>query len=391
MTAITGCAREPASSGVSATPRAAVRAAGDRPDPDGARPALEERDADAARPAPSAAPARLVLAFGGDVIAHEALRVAAARADQRDASGRSQNDSGYGALIAAVAPAVSGADLAFANLESPVTQRGLRRGEMIFQADEPLLAAVARAGFHVVSVANNHALDQGRGGLADTLAAVQRHGLVAVGGADTMRAACAPLMLERRGIKIAVFARTLLMNFHDPLEPGKPAVCMLAEGPLKREARAARAQGADVVIASLHWGNEYERAPRREQVDAAARLVDAGVDLVIGHHPHVLQRVERVTTRDGRRAVIAYSLGNLLSNQGYAFDPARGKEADGDTRDAAILRVVLSRREDGAVRVDEASAIPLWTDHTADGDILLVPATSRRRRIAERLQVPLVP
>lgn len=386
-TAIAGCARESASSGTSTPPRAAVRAGTGPTDPDGTRPALEERDPSAPR---HAKPPRLVLAFGGDVIAHDALRVAAARADHRDAAGRSLNDSGYGALIAAIEPAVRGADLAFANLESPVTPRELRRGEMIFHADEPLLAAVARAGFHVVSVANNHALDQGRGGLADTLAAASRHGLVAVGAGGTMREACAPRVVTRSGIAIAVLARTLVMNFHDPPERERPSVCMLAEGPLKRQVREARAAGAELVIASLHWGNEYDRAPRREQIDAAHRLVEAGVDLVIGHHPHVLQRVERVPRRDGRDALVAYSLGNLLSNQGYAFDPRTGKEADGDTRDAAVLRVVVARRDDGAIAIADATAVPLWTDHSAGGDITLVPATTRRARIAERLRIPLV-
>jgi len=111
---------------------------------------------------------------------------------------------------------------------------------------------------------------------------------------------------------------------------------------------------------------------------------------VIGHHPHVLQRVERMRARDGREALIAYSLGNLLSNQAFAFDPSVGREADGDTRDAAVLRVAVARGEDGVVRVEEASAIPLWTHHTAEGDILVVPATSRRARIGKRLEVPLI-
>ncbi|MBN9164008.1 MAG: CapA family protein [Myxococcales bacterium] len=351
--------------------------------------AHEGVDAPAPSP-PPAAPAGLVLAFGGDVIAHEALRGAAARADRRDADGTSLNASGYGALVGAVEAAVRGVDIAFANLESPVTPHRRRRGGMIFQGEEPLLAAIAGAGFHVLSLANNHAFDQGRVGLTDTLSAVERHGLVAVGAGATMRAACEPRFVERRGIKVAFLARTLVMNFPEPADAGKPAVCMLAEGPLKQHVRAARRDGADLVIASLHWGNEYERAPRRDQIEAAHRIVEAGADLVIGHHPHVLQRVERMRARDGREALIAYSLGNLLSNQAFAFDPSVGREADGDTRDAAVLRVAVARGEDGVVRVEEASAIPLWTHHTAEGDILVVPATSRRARIGKRLEVPLI-
>ena len=319
---------------------------------------------------------RLVLAFGGDVIAHEAVRVAAAR-------------GGYEAIAEGAREALHGVDLAFANLESPVTERAVRRGDMIFHADDALVGAIRGVGFEVVSVANNHAYDQGRAGLADTLEAVERHGLVAVGAGATYQSACEPRWIERRGIRIAFLARTLVMNFEEAPARGMPEVCMLAEGPLQRAARAARAAGADLVIASLHWGNEYERAPRREQVEAAHRLAGAGVDLVIGHHPHVLQPVESVRGPSGHETLVAYSLGNLISNQGFAFEPARGHEPDGDTRDVAILRVVVEKVAAGATRIADVSAIPLWTEHDADGAIRLVPATARRERIAARLGVPL--
>ena len=271
---------------------------------------------------------RLVLAFGGDVIAHEAVRVAAAR-------------GGYEAIAEGAREALHGVDLAFANLESPVTERAVRRGDMIFHADDALVGAIRGVGFEVVSVANNHAYDQGRAGLADTLEAVERHGLVAVGAGATYQSACEPRWIERRGIRIAFLARTLVMNFEEAPARGMPEVCMLAEGPL-------------------------QRAPRREQVEAAHRLAGAGVDLVIGHHPHVLQPVESVRGPSGHETLVAYSLGNLISNQGFAFEPARGHEPDGDTRDVAILRVVVEKVAAGATRIADVSAIPLWTEHDAD-------------------------
>lgn len=323
-----------------------------------------------------AEPRSLVLAFGGDVIAHEAVRDAGARV-------------GYDALLGAARAALGDADLAFVNLESPVTPRWVRRGQKIFRADEEMLAALAGAGVKLVSLANNHAFDQGPEGLADSMAAVERHGLVGIGAGRTLADACAPVFLEQKGIRVAMLARTLVMNFHDGGARGKPDVCMLAEGPLKRAARAARASGADLVVASLHWGNEYERAPRREQIDAARRVVESGVDLLIGHHPHVLQPVVRMKTSRGTEAVVAYSLGNLLSNQGYGYRPGVRPEREGDTRDAAVLRIEVSKGADGAVRVDAVRAVPLWTEHRPDGAIVLVPATTRRARIARALQVPL--
>jgi hypothetical protein len=320
---------------------------------------------------------RVVLAFAGDVIAHDAVRNAAAH-----------SEGSYRTLVEAARPALEGVDLAFANLESPVSTRTVRRGDMIFNAEEALLGALGGLGFQVISLANNHAFDQGRSGLTDTLEAAARFGLVVVGAGTTLSQACAPVYLERRGMRIAILARTLVMNFHDGGDHGAPDVCMLAEGPLKRAARAARVDGADLVIASLHWGNEYERTPRREQIDAAHRIVGAGVDLVIGHHPHVLQPVERVHTPRGSVAMVAYSLGNLLSNQGYAFDELSDPAQKGDTRDAAILRVSVSKDTKG-VTIDEVTAVPLWTQHGDGGVITLGPATSRRERIARALRVRL--
>ena len=321
----------------------------------------------------------VVLAFAGDVIAHDAVREAATRVD-----------GGYAAMLAGARAALHDVDLAFVNLETPVATRVLRRGPMIFNGDDDLLAALRRTGFGVLWLANNHAFDQGRDGLADTLEATARHGFVIVGAAPTLTEACRPVMIEQGGITIALFARTLVMNFHDGGHRGAPDVCMLAEGPLKRSARAARAAGADLVIASLHWGNEYERAPRREQVDAAHRIVEAGVDLVIGHHPHVLQPVERVRTSRGTKAVVAYSLGNLLSNQGYAFDEHTASPGAGDTRDGGILRVVVSKAPGGGITVDDVAAVPFWTHHGAAGEIAVVAATARRPRVGKALRVPLV-
>lgn len=371
-----GCAATPPSRAVERDvggPRSVAAAREARGDASAAR---EERDGEA----------RLVLAFAGDVIAHDAVKHAAARADVRGPDGTSRNHGGYDALLGSVGAALAGADLAFANLESPVTARRKRSGAMIFRADEEMVAALAAAGFGVLSVANNHAFDQGDEGLADTLRAVARHGLLAIGGGTSRRDACAPRFVERKGIRIALLARTLIMNF--PEERPRTHVCMLAEGELKRAAREARASGAELVIASVHWGAEYWRTPHPEQVDSGRRIVAAGVDLLIGHHPHVLQPVERRRVADGRDTLIAYSLGNLLSNQGHEY-VSGVRERDGDTRDVAILRVTVTRADDGTLRIADASAVALWTERTAEGDIALVPAITRRERVSRALGAPL--
>jgi poly-gamma-glutamate synthesis protein (capsule biosynthesis protein) len=136
--------------------------------------------------------------------------------------------------------------------------------------------------------------------------------------------------------------------------------------------RAAAAQ-ADAVVVSLHWGVEYETQPRTDDVELAHALADAGALVVLGHHPHVLQPVELYRRADGRTAVIAYSLGNFVSNQSRRYVHGVTPEKVAQTRDGLLLRVALARRDYGRgvvrVEVDGADALPLWTENdTADLD-----------------------
>lgn len=372
---VAGCAGHaaaPPSTPARVTPASRRPPASDATSP---APATSPREAALACP-PSGRATRddsLVLAFAGDVIAHEAVGHAA-----------HHERAGYAAMLAPAGAVFRDADLAFVNLESPITTARVRRGPLTFRGEESLVDALVDAGVGVVSLANNHAYDQGPRGLADTMTTVARRGLLAVGAGETRRAACAARSIEINGFRIAFLAQTLLMNVQEPL--GSPDVCMWDLGALKRAVREARKR-ADVVVVSMHWGNEYEGAPRKEQVDVARMVVDAGADLLIGHHPHVLQRVERMAHGD-RQALVAYSLGNLLSNQAYAFDPSSPAESAGDPRDVAVLRVTFTREAATAgPRLARVDAVPFWTEHAGD-TITLAPATTRRSRIASRLGIP---
>jgi poly-gamma-glutamate synthesis protein (capsule biosynthesis protein) len=121
------------------------------------------------------------------------------------------------------------------------------------------------------------------------------------------------------------------------------------------------------VVVSLHWGTEYEPQPREEDVELAHQLADAGALVVIGHHPHVLQPVELYRRADGRTALIAYSLGNFVSNQSRKYVHGVTPEKVAATRDGAFLRVALARKDygHGVVRteLDGADFLPLWTEN----------------------------
>jgi poly-gamma-glutamate synthesis protein (capsule biosynthesis protein) len=212
--------------------------------------------------------------------------------------------------LAALAPCTVSVDLAFANLESPLTSAPLNRETYDLRAPFEAHLALAAAGLDLVSLANNHITDSGEQGVHDTLAALRAAGVVGLGPSDL------PWTTTLGGLKLAFLA------FEDVLEPVD----------LRRAQAALKAQRrhADLLIVSVHWGNELESLPNARQQILARGLAAAGADIIIGHHPHVLQPVEWLWGEGrGRPTLVAYSLGNALFDQ--AAPPA--------TRQGALLLV----------------------------------------------------
>jgi len=145
----------------------------------------------------------------------------------------------------------------------------------------------------------------------------------------------------------------------------EPWVRPLDLEPALQAVREARAK-ADVVVVSLHWGNEYQHLPTKRQRDIARALVAAGCDVILGHHPHVLQPAE-VLEVEGRKALVAYSLGNFISNQDRMYRADQFPVAGGDNRDGVALKVSFEQRLDthGRYRavLAETRIEPLWTEN----------------------------
>ena len=311
--------------------------------------------------------ARATLGAVGDVLMHEAVKRSA------EVHGRGAPDRGYAWLYAPVADLLSQPDLTFANLETPIApEAGAGTREYVFNAPQEAALALRRAGVDLVSVANNHAFDQGRPGFEETLRRVEGAGLRVVGAGPPERAA-GPVLVEAGGLSIAFLGWAHFFNQGGndcaAPRPGAPACLQAALLDRARAAEAVReaAARADAVVVSLHWGTEYEAQPRAEDVELAHQLADAGALVVLGHHPHVLQPIELYRRPDGRTAVIAYSLGNFVSNQSRKYVHGVTPEKVAATRDGAFLRVALARRDygRGVVRteVDGADFLPLWTDN----------------------------
>jgi poly-gamma-glutamate capsule biosynthesis protein CapA/YwtB (metallophosphatase superfamily) len=246
---------------------------------------------------------------------------------------------GKGVVFARVRDSLAGADLAFGNLECPLTlgcDRSPRR--IAFRANPRYVEELTFAGFDIVSLANNHSLDCGRTGLLETMRNLKRSGLRWCGAGRTRTEAEAPVVLNVKGIRIAFVGFTAIAPPGvESLKTDGPTVALASRAAIERAVAAARGE-ADVVVVSLHWGLEYASRPGSEQVELARAAVEAGASLVIGHHTHTLEGMELIARHTGqgtRYALIAYSLGN------FAFDSPRamGKRVT----ESAILRSQLSR------------------------------------------------
>jgi hypothetical protein len=295
-------------------------------------------------------PVEVRLVAVGDILMHEDVKRAANALPDR-----------FRGLWAGVEPLLQGSDLAFANLETALAPATGRPGApYVFNAPAEVAFALRASGFTHLSTANNHAFDQGPQGVAETLDNLGAAGLVAVGSGRTREAAERAVIVERQGIRIALLAFTEVLNTSFNRQPNEPWVRGLEAESALRAVRAAR-EGADVVVVSLHWGSEYAAGPSDKQRRLALRLVGAGADLILGHHPHVLGPVERLQA-EGRTGFVAYTLGNFISNQDRVYRPASQPPAAGDSRNGAALIVTFTRTPQG-VAPTRVQLEPLWTEN----------------------------
>jgi poly-gamma-glutamate capsule biosynthesis protein CapA/YwtB (metallophosphatase superfamily) len=214
-------------------------------------------------------------------------------------------EGGWKEILATLAPYVASADLGFANLESPLTDAPLIGDGYDLRAPEAAVRALRGSGFDLVSLANNHALDAGAGGLSDTQQSLLAAGIDFVGpNAD--------VILTR--IKRMTLAWIALDDIRRPIEVEQA------------RARVADARGrADVLIVSIHWGAEFEAKPNARQRMLAAELAAAGADLIVGHHAHVLQPVEWIWGDGrGRSTLVAFGMGNAIFDQGTPAEARHG-------------------------------------------------------------------
>jgi len=212
-------------------------------------------------------------------------------------------------------------DIAFANLESPISRRGTKffpNKGIYFRADLGAVEGLAFCGFDVISLANNHALDFGPMALEETMLLLKQKGIKFTGAGSSRREALKPAVFHIGDTSIAFICYNTIYPFSST-QGGKTMVTLsLRESVIKDEIREME-KNYDVIIVGVHGGEEYLSRQEDEKVRIFKKLVDSGADIVLGSHPHVVQEIEVYKNR-----LIAYSLGNLIFDQNWSEDTSRG-------------------------------------------------------------------
>lgn len=295
-------------------------------------------------PATSTAPeGTLTIVAGGDVLLHPPTW------EQADADAGVAGDDvlDFAPTLAGIAPVVSAADLALCHLETPVAEPGQPyAGYPSFAGPPQIVDALAGVGFDACSVASNHSFDQGVDGLARTTAALSSAGITPYGAPLGDRPPN-PVIFDVGDVRVGLLSYTYAMNGGIPSD-GEGAVELIDPDDVLADAAAARAAGAAIVVASLHWGDEYVHEINSTQADLApALLASPDIDLLIGHHAHVVQPFEQL---DGEW--VAYGVGNMLA--------AHSTEVPAN-REGVLASFTFAEEGDGW-QVVEAGYLPIYVD-----------------------------
>jgi poly-gamma-glutamate synthesis protein (capsule biosynthesis protein) len=332
----------------------------------GFTPASSAADADGQpepEPAPAPAEHTATLAVVGDLMCH--------RAQYEDALAKGGGDTyDFDYMFKYIAPYISAADCAIGNFETTVTLPGNAPSDFPFFSSPPSFAeAIKNAGFDLLTTANNHTLDYGKEGLLYTIETLDALGIRHIGTYKTESDGEDVAVIDVNGVTFAVLAYTYGTN-GNPVPPDMMwSVDLIDDEKIANDIASARALNPDFVLVMPHMGEEYETAPREEFKEKIHKMLQAGADIVLASHPHVLQPVEFITVTDPdgeeRRCFVAYSLGNFVSSQRAA------------PRDCGVIvNLSFSKNEGEKATLDAVELAPVWvmfTNSRGAYDITVLP------------------
>ena len=246
----------------------------------------------------------------------------------------------------------SAGDITIANLETSFADAPYSNYPT-FNSPASLATALKDIGVDMITTAGNHCLDKGFKGLSETIDVLDENEIEHLGTYKTQEDHDKLFIKDINGAKVAFIDYTYGTN-GIPIPSGKEfCVNVIDKNTIKAELDRVKKENVDVIIACMHWGEEYHTTQTSAQEDLADFLFQNGVDIIIGNHPHVIEPFEtkEVTMPDGtkKQCFVAYALGNFTADQNYA-----------NTRDSIIINLKVTKKADGNVSIDSADYIPLY-------------------------------
>ncbi len=293
-------------------------------------------------------PGSFTIAATGDLLIHESVADAARTSDGWD----------FSEMFSSVAPILRDADLAVCHVETPMSPNNARLSYFpAFLVPRELAEAISYAGYDTCSLASNHATDAGREGIVGTIGALERAQVAHTGMALSPEARDEVTLIEVGDATVAHLSYTYGFNNGELDTEESHLSNVIDEATILDEARRARSAGADFVLLSLHWGTNYRTDPDELQAGIGPRLLASpDVDLILGHHAHVVQPVTRIGGD-----FLVYGLGNFLSNQ----SPETCTGCPAATQDGVIVHLTVTEDEStGRWSVTDVSHTPTWVDRS---------------------------
>ncbi|MGB4587875.1 MAG: CapA family protein [Clostridiaceae bacterium] len=269
-----------------------------------------------------------------------------------------------------VKPIITNADLSIANLETTILKSKSISTFPTFNSPPEILDALKNTGFDLISTINNHSLDTGKKGVLSTLEELHSRGFLTIGTyKDENEEKYTIKIINEMKIGFTAFTsgyvtdRDITLNtipskgIKDQLNVMDITNVNDAFKKIKVQIEQMKVEKCDFIVVILHWGTEYQESPNRFQKELAQKLIDEGVGLILGSHPHLVQSMEFMKSSDkSREGLVVYSMGNFLSNQRNEILNIEG------TENGLISITTLARNEKGSVYIEKAEYIPTWVN-----------------------------
>jgi len=304
-------------------------------------------------PSQDVPPASIIISAVGDLMAHQG--------NLNNAYTPKTGTYNFDGFLEYVKPYLTKSDLTIGNFETVTA--GPSYGYTSypsFNTPDAMLTALSSAGFDILSTANNHCLDRGINGLTRTIKKIEENKMTNVG--SSIDGKNKYTTKDINGIKVSILSYSSAFNGNDARLSSNQKTKYLSpinEAQIKSDIIAVKAKGADAIIIIMHWGTEYQREPNATQTSLSKKILSWGADIILGSHPHVVQKSE-ITKVNNKDKFVIYSMGNFIS--GYRRSDKAKRPNKVYTEDGVILQLQIEKDPKGGVIIKKADYIPTWVD-----------------------------